>query len=156
MQKDIVAGCIKGFLIICYTKTKMKFVKTLTFLGSYWKKNKKKCKNGNSWELILFGSDFNNCSAMSFPKKAELWRSANLWKAWSSSDDVTKSSSINTIHVKQQHNVGIFHFQVHSKVHARYNKIHARQCLYIISLYCREGFSHPFNFFVVSKGTFHI
>ena len=33
----------------------------------------------------------------------------------------------------------LFHFQVHSKVHVRYNKIHARQCLYIISLYCREG-----------------
>ena len=32
------------------------------------------------------------------------------------------------------------------------NKIHAKQCLYIISLYYREGSSHAFNFFVVSKG----
>ena len=24
--------------------------------------------------------------------------------------------------------------------------------VYIISSYCREGFSHPFNFFVVSEG----
>ena len=37
-----------------------------------------------------------------------------------------------------------------------YIKKHARQCLYMISLYCREGFSHPFNFFVVSKGILHI
>ena len=32
------------------------------------------------------------------------------------------------------------------------NKILAMQCLDIISLYLREGFFHPFNFFVVSKG----
>ena len=31
------------------------------------------------------------------------------------------------------------------------NKIHGRQCL-CISLYCTEGFSHPFNFIVVSRG----
>ena len=36
------------------------------------------------------------------------------------------------------------------------NKIHTRQCLYIISLYFREGFSHPFTFFIVSKGILHI
>ena len=34
----------------------------------------------------------------------------------------------------------LFHFQVHSNVHATYNKIHARQCLYITCLYCRVGF----------------
>ena len=34
------------------------------------------------------------------------------------------------------------------------NKIHTRQCLYIISLYFREGFSHPFNFFAVVKESF--
>ena len=28
-------------------------------------------------------------------------------------------SSINTIQVKQQHNVGFFHFQVHSEAHAK-------------------------------------
>ena len=34
------------------------------------------------------------------------------------------------------------------------NKKHARQCLYIISVYLREGFSHPFNFFAVVKESF--
>ena len=29
------------------------------------------------------------------------------------------------------------------------NKIHARQCFCIISLYCMEDFPHPFNFIVV-------
>ena len=28
--------------------------------------------------------------------------------------------------------------------------------IYIIGLYCSEGFSHPFNFFVVLKGILHI
>ena len=68
-----------------------------------------------------------------------------------------KLSSINPIHVKQQHNVGIFIFKFTLKYmlgNVYINKMHARQCLYIISLYCREGFSHPFNFFVVSKGNF--
>ena len=66
-----------------------------------------------------------------------------------------KLTSINTIHIKQQHNVCFFI----SKFTLKYmlgnvytNKMHARQCLYIISLYCREGVSHSFNFFVVSKG----
>ena len=27
------------------------------------------------------------------------------------------------------------------------NKIHARQYLYILSLYCREGVSYPFSFY---------
>ena len=70
-----------------------------------------------------------------------------------------KLSSINTIHVKQQHNVGFFIFKFTLKYmlgNVYINKIHARQCLYIISLYCREGFSHPFNFFVVSKGILHV
>ena len=69
-----------------------------------------------------------------------------------------KLSSINTIHVKQQHNVGFFIFKFTLKYmlgNVYINKIHARQCLYTISLYCREGFSHPFNFFVVSKGILH-
>ena len=35
------------------------------------------------------------------------------------------------------------------------NKIHARQCLYIISSICR-GFPNPFNFLVVSKGIHHV
>ena len=34
-------------------------------------------------------------------------------------------------------------------------KIHARQFLYIKGLYCRQGFSHPFNFFVVSNKILH-
>ena len=36
------------------------------------------------------------------------------------------------------------------------NKIHARQRLYRISLYCKDGFSHAFNFFVVSKEILHV
>ena len=63
--------------------------------------------------------------------------------------------SINTTHVKQQHNIRFkFHFQVHFQYmlgNVCINKMHARQCLYIISLYCRKGFSHPLNFFVVPK-----
>ena len=69
-----------------------------------------------------------------------------------------KVSTINTIHVKQQHNVGfsIFKFTLKYMLGNVYiNKIHAKQCLYI-SLYCREGFTHPFNFFVVSKKMLHI
>ena len=61
-----------------------------------------------------------------------------------------KLSSINTIHVfLQQHNVGFFIFKFPLKNvlgNVYINKVHARQCLYIISLYCREGFSHPFKF----------
>ena len=34
------------------------------------------------------------------------------------------------------------------------NQRHARECLHLISLYCRKGFSHSFNFFVVSKKSF--
>ena len=54
---------------------------------------------------------------------------------------------MNTIHVKQQHNVGFFIFKFFPKFmldNVYINKIHARQCLSIISLYCREGFSHAF------------
>ena len=70
-----------------------------------------------------------------------------------------KLNSINTIHVKQQTNVGflIFKFTLKYMLGNVYiNKIHARQCLYIISLCCREGFSHSFNFFVVSIGILHV
>ena len=59
-----------------------------------------------------------------------------------------KFSSINTIHVKQQYNVGfsIFKFTLKYMLGNVYiNKIHAKQCL-CISLYCREGFCHPFSF----------
>ena len=75
-----------------------------------------------------------------------------------STNATVKLSSINTIHVKQQHNVGFFIFKFTLKNmlgNVYINKIHARQCLYI-SLYCREGFSHPFTFFVTSKGILHI
>ena len=51
-----------------------------------------------------------------------------------------KLSSVNTIHVKEQQ-CSLFHFQVLKYMlgNVYINKIHARQCLYIISLYCREG-----------------
>ena len=48
-----------------------------------------------------------------------------------------KLSSINTVHVKQQHNIGFFVFKFTLKymLHNVYiNKIHAKQCLYIMSL----------------------
>ena len=70
-----------------------------------------------------------------------------------------KLSLINTIHVKQQCKVGFFIFKFTLKYmlgNVYINTIHARQCSYIISLYCREIFSHSFNFFVVSKGILHI
>ena len=57
-----------------------------------------------------------------------------------------KLSSINTIHVKQQH-VGfvIFRFTLKYLLGIVYiNEIHARQCVYIC-LYCRKGFSHSFS-----------
>ena len=65
-----------------------------------------------------------------------------------------KLSPINTIHVKQQHYIGfsIFKFTLKYMLGNVYvNKIHARQCFYIISPYCR-GFPHPFHFVVISKG----
>ena len=43
MQNNIVKGCIKEFLIICKPRTKkIKFVKTVTTLGLYIVKKKKK------------------------------------------------------------------------------------------------------------------
>ena len=69
-----------------------------------------------------------------------------------------KFSSMNTIHVKQQHNIGFSFFKFTLKYmlgNVYINKIHAKQCLYI-SLYYREGFSHPFNFLAVSKKILHI
>ena len=51
-----------------------------------------------------------------------------------------KLSSISTIHVKQQHTVGPFHFQVHCKYmvgNVYINKIHTRLCLYISLLWGR-------------------
>ena len=70
-----------------------------------------------------------------------------------------KLSSVNNIHVKQQRNVSFFIVKFALKymlVNVYINKIHARQCLCIISLHCKEGFSHPFNFLVVSKGILHV
>ena len=55
-----------------------------------------------------------------------------------------KLSSINTIHVKQQHNIDfiISKFTLNYMLGNVYiNKIHARQCLFIIGLCSREGFS---------------
>ena len=70
-----------------------------------------------------------------------------------------KSSSKNIIHVKQKYHIGFFILKFTLLKYMLGNvyikKIHARQCLYMISLYCREGFSHAFNFFVVSKGIVH-
>ena len=47
-----------------------------------------------------------------------------------------KLSSINTIHVNQQHNVSFFviKFTLKYMLHVYINKIHAKQCLYIMSL----------------------
>ena len=73
-------------------------------------------------------------------------------------DTTVKLSSINTIRVKQQHSIGVSIFKFMLKYmlgNAYVNKIHARQCLYIVSSFCR-GFPHPFNFFVVSKGILHV
>ena len=70
-----------------------------------------------------------------------------------------KLGSINNIHVKQQHNVSFFIFKFTLKYMPGYvyiNKTHAKQCLYIINLYYSEGFSHDFNFFVVSEGILHV
>ena len=69
-----------------------------------------------------------------------------------------KLSSVNSIQLKQQHNVGFLIFKVTLKYmlsNGYIDEIHARQCLCIMCLYCREGFSHAFNFFVVSKGILH-
>ena len=65
-----------------------------------------------------------------------------------------KLSSINTIHVKQRHSNDFFNFKLTLKYmlgNVYINKTNARQCLHIISLYCREVLFHPFNFFVVFK-----
>ena len=67
-------------------------------------------------------------------------------------------SSINTIHVKQ-HNVGFFVFKFTLKYmlgNVYISEIHVEQCFYIITLYCREGYSHAFNFYVVFKGILHV
>ena len=69
-----------------------------------------------------------------------------------------KLSSITTIHLKQQHNICFFIFKFTLKYilgNVYINKVHARQYLQIC-LYCREGFSHPFSFFVVSKGSLYV
>ena len=71
---------------------------------------------------------------------------------------IVRLISINTIHVKQQHNIGfsIFKFTLQYMPGNVYdNQIHSRQCLYVISSFCR-GFPHPFNFFVASKGILHV
>ena len=60
-----------------------------------------------------------------------------------------KLSSTNTIHVKQQHNLGFFIFKItlnYMLSNVCITKIHPRHCLYI-SLYHRDNFSHFFNFF---------
>ena len=64
-----------------------------------------------------------------------------------------KISLINTIHVKRQHEVGYFIFKFTLKFmlgNVYINKIYARECLYIISLYCRQSSFHLFTFFVES------
>ena len=51
--------------------------------------------------------------------------------------------------IQQQHNVGFFIFKFTLKCmlgNVYINKIHATQCLYIISLYYREGFFPSFQF----------
>ena len=69
---------------------------------------------------------------------------------------LSKQMQINTVHVKQQHTVDFFIFKFTLKYmvgNVYINKIHARQCLYI-SLYSREGFSHPLNFLLYPKESY--
>ena len=64
-----------------------------------------------------------------------------------------KLSSIKTIHVKLQHNVGFLNFKDTLKymlVNVYMNKMNVRKWLYT------GGFFHAFNFFVVSKGILHV
>ena len=49
-----------------------------------------------------------------------------------------------------------FNFTLKYMPNVYINKMHARQCLHIISLSYREGFSDAFTFFVVSKGIPHV
>ena len=68
-----------------------------------------------------------------------------------------KLSSINNIHLKQQLNIGFFIFKFTLKYmlgNIYINKIHAWQRLYMISLYCGEGFFHPFNILLYPKESF--
>ena len=75
--------------------------------------------------------------------------SATLSKNWSfqvfhiNRNATVKLSLINTIHTKQKQNVGffIFKFTLNYMLGNVYiNKIHARQCLHVIKLYCRNVF----------------
>ena len=68
-----------------------------------------------------------------------------------------KLNSINAIHVKHHVRFFILKFTLEYILGNVYiNKIHAMQCFYIISLYCRKGFFHRLNFFIVSKGILHM
>ena len=83
-----------------------------------------------------------------------------IYYRWNQKTSITSKSNwsiINTIYVKQQQR-WLYHFQVHFKYMLGnvYIEIHARQCLCILSLYCKEGFTHPFNFIDVSEGILHV
>ena len=53
-EKKMLQVALKDFWSSANPKLKnIKSVKTLTSLGSYWRK----CKNGDPWELLLFPSD---------------------------------------------------------------------------------------------------
>ena len=48
-------AALKSFWSSAFPKLKeIQFVKAITSLGSYWRK----CKNGGSWTLLLFASDY--------------------------------------------------------------------------------------------------
>ena len=69
MYKCIAAGSIKGFLIICYPKTKKNQVcQNFYFFKTILKKNE---IIEGSRELLLSSSDLKYCrSTVSFPRKA--------------------------------------------------------------------------------------
>ena len=63
----LLQSALKDFWLSAKPKLKKNmFAKTLTSSGSYWRK----CKNGGSWELLLFVyiSDLKYCSTVSFQK----------------------------------------------------------------------------------------
>ena len=66
---------------------------------------------------------------------------------------LTEMQLLTNIHVTQQHNLGFFIFKstlayILSNVYI--NEIHARQCLYIMSICFREGIP------IISEGILHV
>ena len=103
--------------------------------------------------------DYRMLPFLKIPHPPILWANQSSQVFLINRNATVKVSSINTIHVKQQHNVGFFIFKLtlawYMLGNVYFIKIRARQCLCIIRLYCREGSSHPITFFAVSKVIFH-